>query len=616
MQELQPQIAELLRTCVQPPSLLLRIAYAELIDVRHVGHDQAKASSGCEQHYDGVHRFALKFVLTDGELMIQALLHRKLNGLQDAADVNVGDLLDIRTYTLRKSARLSGQGHTAYLAIEKCHFLLRPFARCQKLEENEKKTAALESRKRRRRSAEHLGLCRSVLVDEDDSAGGLLEPSLLKRPRLGAVELALWSKEQLKDVHNPQKGSFLPQDRSLLRIPGAETVETMPTMDSKHFDAHNSDSDHSMPASKRRHGNGGHGSTFGARTISSEDEDGGIDCFEEAEVDLEAVKLRREALQKLDLNTFTPPPLLINQSRPVDHMAARSAAASATVHTPTQHDLPASQTANRMPQTEPEEAADKKAQNQFVQPWQQTPKRDGTFALSQMPTALPRPRAANIAPQTERAPPVASIHPTPQPLLPTPAFHTLRSLRDPPPDQPLPNKNYIFTTLAVISWTGTTLIHRPNSPFPPKRHLKIVDPSLVSSRPPSRDTQPQQQSGGSTFTIRTAFQDAVTVAVYIDAANFKPAPGTLALFRGVVMQRLANGDIILNAYGRLKEQRFDDGMEPSGSDAVDTKTCYSTTSGTNWFITNEAKIRALGHGSKLDYYREWWWEKQQANRSA
>jgi len=116
------------------------------------------------------------------------------------------------------------------------------------------------------------------------------------------------------------------------------------------------------------------------------------------------------------------------------------------------------------------------------------------------------------------------------------------------------------------------------------------------------------------FQSQNSFQEAVTVAIYIDAADFKPKAGTLALFRGVVMQRLSNRDIILNAYGRLKEIRFEDDI-PSDD----------TTHGVNgveegqkeqrreehkmdrhWFVTDHDKIRALGHGSRLDYYLDWW----------
>lgn len=87
-----------------------------------------------------------------------------------------------------------------------------------------------------------------------------------------------------------------------------------------------------------------------------------------------------------------------------------------------------------------------------------------------------------------------------------PPHHTLSTLLTSPT---LPSKSYPCTLFAIISWTSPTLLHpRPHSPFPPKRHLKIHDPSITS-----------RYAG-------------VTLAVYCNAAEFRPAVGTLALFRG------------------------------------------------------------------------------------
>lgn len=114
------------------------------------------------------------------------------------------------------------------------------------------------------------------------------------------------------------------------------------------------------------------------------------------------------------------------------------------------------------------------------------------------------------------------------------------------------------------------------------------------------------------------------MAVYIDAANFKPAAGTVVLFRGLVMQRLVNGDIILNAYGRLKDQRFAESLdnktevdENANQELVEDNDAVSENAKINnhWFVTDHAKIRRLGHGSRLDYYLEWWAEKQRGQQS-
>lgn len=118
------------------------------------------------------------------------------------------------------------------------------------------------------------------------------------------------------------------------------------------------------------------------------------------------------------------------------------------------------------------------------------------------------------------------------------------------------------------------------------------------------------------------------MAVYIDAANFKPAAGTIVLFRGLVMQRLVNGDIILNAYGRLKDQRFEEttvdkkedsnGGDKTGEMELGKGGVSDQDQGeynNHWFITDHSKIRRLGHGNRLDYYLDWWAEKQRTQQT-
>lgn len=562
MQEHQPQIAELLRTCIHPPSLLLRVACVELVDVKRTRHDQTTTSSVYDvQCFDGVHRFTLRFVLTDGELMIQALLHRKISGLRDAADVTVGDLLDIRTFAVKKSPRLSGRGHTVYLAIEDCHFLLQPASTNRKLEGDEQESAMTEGRKRRLEALEHTITSRPALLEENGTAGGFLRPSPVKRPRLGNFESTVLPNEDDRVVLNPQSGG-LTEERNIC-------------------------GDNSKHSFKKSSGKDGLSSTFGARTTLSDNEDEDEDeCFfEEAAVDLTATMRRRKALRKLDSNILMRAQSPLSHVQSDDSLVAELSAVSAPLGTPTQ----------RNPS--------------------RPHRRDGTFSFSESPKPLPQQREAPLAPPAIPDQPTGPTQATQQILVPTPPYHTLGSLRHPLPDQPLPSKNYAITTLAFISWTGTSLIHRSGSPFPPKRHLKIVDPSLASSRPASRDSRPLPLLGNSTFAAQTAFQDAVTVAVYIDAANFKPVAGTLALFRGVVMQRLASGDIILNIYGRLKEQRFDDGPETNAGSPVIADSNDTRSPNTHWFITDEAKIRALGYGSKFDYYREWWNAKHRGDSS-
>lgn len=614
MPELQPQIAELLRTCVHPSSLLLRVAHVELLDVRHDRREQDPAASrnGAHQN-DGSHRYATKFVLTDGQLMVQALLHRKLSGLRDAADVSVGDLLDIRQFSVKKSPRLSGRGRVVYLAIEDCHFLLQPFeaALTAEVEDSLKRTETVEGQKRKRsihdgpEHHEH----QTTSSDEIGTAGGLCRPPSRKRigiegasgSRLGVdvraeATVPTGVAEDISDEHMsiPQSAQCAGQMRNIL--PQSSGARNIPKKSPRN------DHRHSARRDSLR-------STFGARTTLSDNDDD--DFFEEASVSLAAAEQRRQALQKLDSNAaISGTPLCIDPLPTAKALVSHK-------HKPenVEWKVSAFQTTgqvqrrelNREPEKEHEQAAN---------PAQPESKRDGTFALSQTaPRHLPQqqPVSATQSRPARPSAPAPQQQTTAKQLLPLPPFHSLRSLRNPLPGQALPTKNYTVTTLAFISWTGSSLIHRPGSPFPPKRHLKIVDPSLASSRPPSRDDMPQQlTTANSAFKARTAFEDAVTVAVYINAPDFKPAAGTLALFRGLVMQRLGNGDIILNAYGRLKDQRFDDGQNDGPRSAEDGDSDHDS----HWLVTNQDKIRAWGYGSRLDYYLDWWNERHRTNESA
>lgn len=123
-----------------------------------------------------------------------------------------------------------------------------------------------------------------------------------------------------------------------------------------------------------------------------------------------------------------------------------------------------------------------------------------------------------------RPPPRLSLVPSTAPL------HTLLSLLN--PASSLPQRNYACTILGVITWVSTSLIHKPNTPYPPKRHAKVHDLSIS-----------HRQAG-------------ITLAVFVDATSFLPRVGTVALLRGVVMQRCQN-DVILNKYpgfgNRVKE---------------------------------------------------------------
>lgn len=153
--------------------------------------------------------------------------------------------------------------------------------------------------------------------------------------------------------------------------------------------------------------------------------------------------------------------------------------------------------------------------------------------------------------------------PTPLPSstnnAPPPPLHTLSTLLH---SHTLPRRNYTCSVLGVITWISPSLIHKANSPFPAKRHIKIHDASISSRRV------------------------GVTVAVYVDAREFMPEVGTVALFRGVTMQRW-EGEVILNAYANLKDAQ----------------------AGEEWFVGDEERLEELGLDVKG--LRRWWVERKE-----
>ena len=158
-----------------------------------------------------------------------------------------------------------------------------------------------------------------------------------------------------------------------------------------------------------------------------------------------------------------------------------------------------------------------------------------------------------------------STHPflpthNPSPL--TPPYHALSSLLSPS----LPTKNYPLTTLSIITYTSTSLLSKPNSPFPPKRNIRLIDPSL------SPTTHPQ----------------GLTLAVYVDARTFLPSPGTIALFRGVVMQKFGK-EVILNAYANLKDKPENE----------------------KWLVDDERVLEEMGFDVKG--MRRWWEDRVSKN---
>lgn len=552
MQQLQPQIAELLRTCIHPPALRLQVAHVKFIDISRdqTEHNDAVTDS-LTRSIDSACIYATKLLLSDGHLMIQSLLHRKLSTLGDVAGVSIGDLVEIKSFRVKRSPRVRGSGHVIYLAIDDCHLLKEgspsEYARSETILRGKRKRSDSKDHENRPTILSSDSEGEETFYSAEDSIQG---PSKRLR-RTTPDNLPRDFKEQKMDVRMAPKTTIL---KSPKRVSFTSSIDLAVNEPVAQRSA-------SAGAGKVRVGEKGSSVLAPENCVSqaglklqaprSHDKDDEDDFFESTQTSQSIIDQRRQALRSLDQNI--PSKVVLPESK--------------------------------------------------IQP--SNSHHNSIQQVSPRPQQIPKPDSQSSSTVV---------------LQPSPPFHTLRSLRNPATNKPLPSKSYTLTTLGFITWTGSSLIHRPGSPFPPKRHLKIVDPSLSISRPPSRGEATSTQNIAPldnnipVFKSQNSFQEAITLAVYLDAANFRPPSGTLALFRGVVMQRLYNGDIILNVYARLKEVRIDSGnvvneiaKEPlHKNDNSNEHHQKNHELDNHWFITDHDKIRSLGYGSRLDYYLDWW----------
>ena len=124
-QPFQPCIAELLRTCVYPATLLLRVE-----KILEDDDEKAQPEGSQEQHTknSGTHNTTYTLYLGDGDLMVQALLAPQLHPLIRLQETTEGSLIELREYTFRKARRRSGKGEVIYVAVDDyvCITLSRP----------------------------------------------------------------------------------------------------------------------------------------------------------------------------------------------------------------------------------------------------------------------------------------------------------------------------------------------------------------------------------------------------------------------------------------------------------------------------------------------------------
>ncbi|KIW32052.1 uncharacterized protein PV07_03627 [Cladophialophora immunda] len=524
-------LAELLRTCVHPPSLLLRVEH--VFGKAHAGSHRNAVDRDDEQEYDpdkipiagdddhdhetaqgSDNTWCFRFAVSDGHLQIQAVLAPALLcRANQLGDLQRGDVIEVLRFQVRSAPRLSGKGRVIYLGIQDCAWV---------------------------------GRDRETVETSEEKDGLELEGGFLRE-------------EQDEMFHRKQHASR--DDLTAASGRGG----------SKRRDA--SDRDNRAQASKKTQSNPK--SSKPAHKVSqdaSEDDTDDDQGFDTIFVSQSRLDQRRDALrqiqQQVSMEENTGGQLQprgeCNQEAAQGHFAT----------------TPFLLTSNRSPR-----------ENGNDDGIDSIP--EALAAHNHSPIALPHHRPTDhTGSTTDLAPPVQDEGPSTRPpnTMSAAPIDSLASLLALPVQ-----KGYSCTILALISWVSPSLIHRPNTPFPPKRHIKIHDPSIS-----------HRTSG-------------ITVAVFVDAQRFLPAVGTVALFRGLVMHRLRRGaaegesDVILNKYPAKtgSQKAEDEGAELAG--ARDGEGEVDGQGQGEWFICDEARLVGMG----FDVQRiKVWWEQRLAARNA
>lgn len=456
---LRPCIRELLRTCVHPDSLLLRL---EKVEIQTLNWDEAEKADKERHSTDDSGERSRKETyllwLSDGELMIQAVLEQPLHYIFET-EGSLGALLDVKRFRVRRGKRVNGLEEVVYLAIADYETVLstNPVTHTQ--------------------------------VNDFTNEGGFIRDETQS-----------------------------PQNKPALRLPSTAFAgkPVAPLV---------------MPSAP-----------------SSQDFES--DDFETAMVYPEIVALRRQALHRLGCNTQSLASWDVSQDQ-----------------TPRKR--------RKLPEKKEAHALVSSGRDDRVVGTADVDR--GGAADSALPSLSQGDPNIPIATQ-QQSPPVQStqapgkaVATATAPSTPAiPPFHTLSSLLQPSAQSPLPSRNYTCSVFAIISWCSPNLIfpRQAQSLFPPKRLIKIHDPTIAS-----------RYAG-------------ITLAVYDNARKFKPKIGTVALFRGVVMQRW-EGEVILNAYARKGEREEAAGDGKKGGNA--------------WYVDDEERLVEMGYDARS--MKEWWVER-------
>lgn len=515
---LRPCLAELLRTCVHPPSLLLKVEHV----FRPAKSDRSDGTATLtsvqartSQHDHDIDveprqstPQSMRLALSDGQLQIQAVLATRLH-TKELLELRKGDLLELKKFHVRTAPRVNGHGRVIYLGVDACEWV-GAIGTVREIDEN---------------------LGGGFIPDEDDDQVLEKESFPSSRTFLGRVSdtdstMQGRSDDEATSTANqhasePRTETTMPRnmERKRSRDPPnhPSNLSSRKTLSSEH------------PSSKSR---STPRPTVRFATPSPDSSDSSdTDDFETILTSPSTVQLRRESLRNAGQITQgrTGPAKkphfysrISNKTDVVNDMSTESQKMT-TSATGNAFETDIKLASSSILHSEHNDAAEVES--------------------SSVAKASSPPRTTDPHPQPGPRSQALTSLPSTAPL------HTLSTLLHSPT---FPRRNYTCSALGVITWVSPSLIHKPNSPFPPKRHIKIHDPSISSRRV------------------------GVTIAIYVDARDFMPEVGTVALFRGVTMQRW-EGEVILNAYANLKdlaEKWFvtgDEALEQMGCNVVGLK---------------------------------------------
>ena len=502
--KLKPCFAEILRTFVKPPTLVVRVEHVfgkahprnrrNTPDGRLLKNDLEEQDahtfriSENPAHSDTVPD-CLRLAVSDGQLQIQAVLARHLHK-KELLELQKGDLIEVSNFKIGSARRLSGQGRVVFLGVDECEWIGR--------DEVDELEPELEG-----------GFIRAEA--DDDTVD--MDPTT-RKPSTRGNSVRGFTKVS-GNIHGAHK---------------------------RHY---NSSCEEGSPPKKRQiqqPAMGKRNSTRDRRRsqIYEDDSDSDFtdeDSFDTISVSQSQVEKRREALKHISQNLRQP--RMPAFSKPDYYGGVESDRGSTSGPPP-----PLTSTADACNVDRIDTNGDEIEVLRAVRPSSNV---DGT------------PQSGTTSQSTSVPAPV----------------HTLFSLVD--TNSTLPRRSYTCTILAVVSWVSPSIIHKPNSPFPPKRHIKIHD-QTISHR-----------------------QAGVTVAVFVDAKTFMPKVGTVAFLRDVVMQRFGD-EVILNKYAATPTDLN------RGSDSLGE--CSSEER--EWFITDSMRLVEMGFD--VSSVRTWWEERERSRR--